>query len=187
MVIIIGITGTLGAGKGTIVDFLKTKGFKHYSVRTFLTKIIERRGMKVNRDSMVKVANELRTKYSSSYIAEQLYLKALKNKKDCVIESLRTTGEINELKARGNFFLFAVDADAKVRYERIKKRKSSTDKLGFEEFLANEKREMNNRDPNKQNLAKCIRMANFVFENEGSIKDLHAKVEVVIDGIKRQN
>jgi len=187
MVIIIGITGTLGAGKGTIVEFLKTKGFKHYSVRNFLIKIIERRGMKVNRDSMVKVANELRTKYSSSYIAEQLYLKAIKNKKDCVIESLRTTGEITALKSKGNFFLFAVDADAKVRYERIKKRKSSTDKLNFEEFLANEKREMNNRDPNKQNLAKCIRMANFVFENEGSIKDLNVKVEVVIDGIKRQN
>jgi len=29
---ILGITGTFGAGKGTIVEYLKTKGFSHYSV-----------------------------------------------------------------------------------------------------------------------------------------------------------
>ena len=52
--IIIGITGTLGAGKGTIVDYLiKTKGFTHYSVRAFITKEIEKRKLPVNRDSMV--------------------------------------------------------------------------------------------------------------------------------------
>ena len=33
---IIGITGTLGAGKGAVVEFLKQKDFKHYSVRNFL-------------------------------------------------------------------------------------------------------------------------------------------------------
>jgi len=33
---IIGITGTLGAGKGTIVEILKKKWFGHYSVREFL-------------------------------------------------------------------------------------------------------------------------------------------------------
>ena len=39
--IIIGITGTLGAGKGTIVEYLVgKKGFKHYSVRELLSEII---------------------------------------------------------------------------------------------------------------------------------------------------
>jgi len=46
---IIGITGTLGAGKGTIVGFLSTKkGYVHYSVRAYLIEEIEKRGMKVN-------------------------------------------------------------------------------------------------------------------------------------------
>ena len=35
--IIIGITGTLGAGKGTIVAYLiETRQFMHYSVRRYL-------------------------------------------------------------------------------------------------------------------------------------------------------
>jgi dephospho-CoA kinase len=34
---IIGITGTIGAGKGTVVEYLVgQKGFDHYSVRSFL-------------------------------------------------------------------------------------------------------------------------------------------------------
>ena len=37
--IIIGITGTIGAGKGTIVELLIKKGFKHYSVRDFLAAV----------------------------------------------------------------------------------------------------------------------------------------------------
>ncbi len=28
--IIIGLTGTLGAGKGTMAEYIKQKGFKHY-------------------------------------------------------------------------------------------------------------------------------------------------------------
>ena len=72
--ITIGITGTLGAGKGTIVDYLiKNKGFVHYSVRSFITEEINRRGLPVNRDSMTMVGNDLRAQHSPSWIVEQLY------------------------------------------------------------------------------------------------------------------
>ena len=48
--ITIGITGTLGAGKGTIVDYLiQHRGFVHFSVRAFITEEINRRGREVNR------------------------------------------------------------------------------------------------------------------------------------------
>jgi dephospho-CoA kinase len=71
---IIGITGTLGAGKGAIVDFLVEKGFQHHSVRSYLRQRVEERGLAVNRDSFVAVANELRREHSPSYIVEQVWL-----------------------------------------------------------------------------------------------------------------
>ena len=125
--ITIGITGTLGAGKGTIVDYLqKEKGFSHYSVRAFLIDEIKARGMEVNRDSMTLVGNDLRAQHSPSWIIEQLYQQAQASGKNCIIESIRTPGEVDALRSKPNFYLFAVDADPRVRYDRAVLRGSET-------------------------------------------------------------
>ena len=185
--IIIGITGTLGAGKGTLVDYLvEHKGFAHFSVRSFLTEEIERRGLAVNRDNMVLVANELRANFSPAYIAEQLFEQAKLSGQNCIIESIRTPGEAECLKQKGMFTLLAVDAKPELRYERIRGRNSETDQVSFDTFLENEKREMDSDDPNKQNLRRCIAMADFALENNGSTKDLFEQLENILHQILPQ-
>ncbi len=182
--VVIGITGTLGAGKGTIVEYLKSKyGFAHYSVRDYLIEEINNRGLKVDRDSMTIVANELRANHSPSYITDQLYLKAIDKNKNCIIESIRTPGEVISLRQKASFFLFAVDADPKIRFKRITLRKSDTDSIDYKTFIENEAREMNTSDPNKQNLSKCISMADFVFNNDGDIESLNQQIEKTLTNI----
>lgn len=178
---IIGITGTLGAGKGTIVDYLTTHhGFKHFSVRGYLTELIKAKGEEVNRDTLVRTANELRAKHSPSFIAEELYREAKESGKDCIIESIRTVGEVTALQAKGNFYLFAVDAQQPLRYERIVERASETDKVSFETFKENEEREMTSTDPNKQNLDACMKLADFRFVNGGSFDELYQQIDEVL-------
>jgi dephospho-CoA kinase len=176
--IIIGITGTLGAGKGTIVDYLvQEKGFIHFSVRGFITEEILRQGLIVNRDSMVLVANKLRADHSPSYIIDQLYEQALLTGKNCIIESIRTLGEVESLREKGDFLLLAVDADPMLRYDRIVMRNSETDRISFVTFVENEEREMQSNDPNKQNIGKCIDAADYIFYNNSTVADLFKQLE----------
>jgi dephospho-CoA kinase len=181
---IIGITGTLGAGKGTIVEFLvQKKNFTHYSVRDFLLREVKKRALPENRDSLTTVANDLRKNHSPSYIVDQLYGVAKKNRKNAIIESIRTPGEVVSLRNKGDFILLAIDANPEVRFERILLRKSITDKIDFKTFLANEKREMSSQDPNKQNLGRCIQMADYVIDNNGDLDALYATLERLWENI----
>ena len=179
--IIIGITGTLGAGKGTVGEYLVSEyGFKHFSAREFIADEIVRRGFPVNRDTLTEVSNDIRAENHPGFILEQLYARALKHGGSSVIESVRTPGEIQTLKKKGVFYLLAVDADPKVRYERVILRKSATDQVSFDKFMLDEKREMESTDPNKQNIAACVKQADFVINNDGNLKDLHTQVDTIM-------
>lgn len=184
--IILGITGTLGAGKGTVAEYLKEKGFNHYSVREFLTEEIVKRGMPVNRDSMVAVANELRQKNGSSYILDQLYAQAQAQGKDAVIESIRTVGEVQELRKKG-MLLLSVDADPHVRYSRVQFRKTETDHISFETFMEHELRESEGDDPGKQNLRHTVKLADYHVTNDGTVEDLRVQVNAILDTIRKHH
>jgi dephospho-CoA kinase len=175
---IIGITGTIGAGKGTVVEYLVSNyGFKHYSVRNYLIEEARKQSLPLNRDTYVAIANKLRKIHSPSYIIDELYKEAAQSDKDAVIESIRTEGEIVSLRSKDDFTLWAVDADPKIRYERIVARQSETDQISYDTFLTNEQREMNANDPTKQNLSACIRNADVIFVNNGNFEKLFGQIE----------
>ncbi len=174
---ILGITGTIGAGKGTVVDYLvEKKGFTHYSVREFLIEEIEKRGLPLNRDCMREVANAIRAEHQPSYIIETLYTRAEAAGHDALIESVRALGEAEFLMSKGVRIL-AVDADRRLRFERILARASSTDHIDFETFVIQEDKELTSNDPAGQNITAVIQMADFSIQNNGSITDLHQIIE----------
>ena len=177
---IVGITGTNASGKGTIVDYLvKNKNFTHYSVRAFLIQELEKRNLPVDRDHMRELGNELRANFWPAYIIEQLYAQAQEQGGDAIIESIRTVGEVQNLKGKENFLLLSVDAEQKTRYERILKRGSETDSVTFEEFQIQEEKEMNNTDPAKQNVAECMKLADLQIRNDGTFEDLYQKLDEI--------
>ena len=181
--ITIGITGTIGAGKGETVSYLERKGFKHYSVRSFLEKELKKKGMPIRRDTMTDLADQLRKEHSPEYIIQQIYEEARAIGKDCVIESIRALGEVDFLKKQGNFFLIAVDALLKIRYDRIIKRKSALDHVTFSQFEKDNDREMASNEPSRGNITSCIGRADFIIQNDGTIMELRKKIGKVLKEI----
>ena len=178
---IIGITGTDGSGKGTVVEYLvNEKGFEHFSARALLIEEIEKRGLPVDRNQMRLMANELRATHGNDYVVK-FYLERAGNAsgRNIIIESIRALAEAETLKQAGAILL-AVDADQKLRYERVQGRRSETDKVTFEQFQEHEALEMNDPDPHGMQKAKVIEMADYVIQNNGTFDELKEKIDEVL-------
>ncbi len=177
---IIGITGTNGAGKGTVVEYLvKKKGFTHHSVREFLLEEIRERGLPEDRSSMRHVANDLRQTHHPAHVIEMLHVRAKEGGTEhIIIESVRTTAEAQFLKATGAKMM-AVDADRRIRYERATARGSVTDKISFEEFCHQEDREMTSTEPWDMNVFGVIELCDLRIENNGTLEELYAQIDTL--------
>ena len=179
---IIGITGTIGSGKDTLMELLKKEyNFTHFSVRNYLIETLEEQGDEVNRLTMSRLANRLRAENHSAFLAEELYTKAKEQGGNAVIESIRTPGEVDFLKNHTEFVLFAVDADPNLRYERVQERKSVTDRIDFNTFMSDEQKEMQNDEPHMQNLATCIRISDFKFKNNSTVEMFYKKIRKTVE------
>ena len=84
------------------------------------------------------------------------------------------------MREHPNAILLAIDADQRTRYERIHVRQSELDSVTFEEFQAQEEREMENTEPHKQNIQAVIDQADHHLTNNGSLEELHAQIDAVL-------
>lgn len=181
---IIGITGTLGAGKGTIVDYLvKSRGFVHFSAGGFIHEQLIEAGLPTDRDHLHAMANKLRAEGGADFIIRTLYERAAQQDKNVVIEAIHTPGEAAMLKQKEHFALLGIDAPLELRYERIRKRGSSKDDVTFEKFKEQQELESSSDDPTHQNLGACIKLADYVIINNGDMDTLYKNVEAVLEKI----
>ena len=181
---IIGITGTDGAGKGTVVDYLVGKhGFTHYSSRDFIMEEVTRLNLPTDRNQLRLTANVLREQFGNEVIVRKAYERAAAENKDTVvIESIRAMAEVEYLKSNGGILL-AVDADPAVRYARVQGRRSETDKVTYEQFLAHEALENNDPNPHGMQKAKVMAAADYTIKNSSDKKILAREVEKFIQSL----
>lgn len=181
---IIGLAGTIGSGKGAVADYLVGKGFVQLVYSDEIVRELERRNLKVTRDNLQNVGNEMRTKYGRDYWTRCL-LKNVMEDNDYVLDGARNPGELVPLLEREDALLIGVDAPFCQRIKRVIEREDLRDGGSVQEVIARLKRDMGfGEDENGQQALKCYEMAQVRIYNDKTLKDLIAKIDEVIGDIK---
>ncbi len=180
---IIGLTGKNGAGKTKVVDYLKSKEFETFSLSDILREEVRKKGLVEERENLIKIGNELREKHGSGILAK-LALDKMKGKDKIAIDSIRNPYEIEELRKNKDFILIGIDAPVELRYKRIIDRKRVGENIGLEEFIEIEKKE-NSEDEKKQQLNKCLELADKVIENVGGVEELYKKLDILLEDYQK--
>lgn len=138
--LIIGLTGKNASGKGEIAGYLmKEKGFRYYSLSDVIRDEMSKKGIPPSRDDMISFGNMLREKYGADILAK----KVKKNiKGNSIVDSIRNTAEIRELRKLTNFILLGIDAPVALRFKRISKRNRIGDAKTLKEFILKEKQKI---------------------------------------------
>jgi len=170
---IIGLTGTNGAGKGEAASFFEKKGYLYFSLSDIIREKLREKGKKITRNNLIKTGNNLREKYGPDILA-RLVMKNVKG--NSIIDSIRNPKEIEYLKRQKNFTLLAIDAPVELRYERVKNRGREESASTLQEFIRKEAEEMASNE-NGQQLHNCMKTADYIISNNGSLDDFHKKLE----------
>jgi dCMP deaminase len=183
---IIGLTGKNAAGKGEVAAYLKDKSFYYYSLSDVIRDELDSRGIPVTRDSLIATGNELRSTFGSDILARRI-LEKLDPNRNYVIDSIRNPAEALALRKSKRFVLLNIDAPADVRFERIKTRKRESDPQTLDEFQAKEEAEKKNLAAYMQSIEDVQALADQTIINDGSLEDLHHKVQEVVSRVLRSS
>lgn len=171
------MTGPNASGKGEIASFLVARGYHYHSLSDAVREAVRDRGLETTRENLVQVGNELRAAGGPGALVDHL---APRLAPPAIVDSVRNPGEVEALRRLDGFFLLGVDAPAEVRFARITSRGRQGDIRTAEEFAAYEARE-NSSDSNRQRIGATLELADAVILNDGSLDDLHGRVQSALE------
>lgn len=179
--IVIGFVGQICSGKGEAAKYLVEKhGFVSFSLSDQIRQEIKKRGLDITRERLAETGGELREKFGSSILASRAWeiIKEQHTEK-AIIDGVRSLGEIEYLQKLPNFHLVAIEADQKIRFERIKQRAldGRSDPITWESFLEAEKNDSENFG---MNVEKCMERAEFHIINEGTPEEFQQKLNDIL-------
>lgn len=172
---IIGVTGSYGAGKDTVAEVLIEKGFVHISFSDLIREELRRQGIPITRENLITTANQLREHYGADYWAQQV-IQMIQKENNYVITSIRNSAEVHKLQEQPNFTLINVTAPEDVRLERLRARNREQDPTTIEELREKETREKSEKSTDQQ-LHKVAEMATITIVNDATVEELRQKVD----------
>jgi adenylate kinase len=174
--IVLAVTGLPGSGKTEATTYFKSKKLPVVHFGNIINDLVEERKLEHTEDVHKKVRMEVREKYgmeAMAVLSKEKISKALEKNTLVVLDGLYSFEEYQYLSKEfkdAKVVLLVLWADKKMRYDRVGRRK---DRRG----LANAERDLN--EILQANKGPTLAFADYMVINDGSIADLHAKLEEV--------
>lgn len=145
MKLIVCITGMPGAGKSTIANEMKLKGFYVISMGNIIRNIAKKQNIDPTRNNMNTIMHDIRKKYGPGIVANLMKDEILSTRSSTIIvDGIRSNNELDIFKKIGNVKILSVHASVDTRYSFLLKRNRSDDPQNKKNF--------NDRDNNEINI-----------------------------------
>jgi dephospho-CoA kinase len=186
---IIGLTGPMASGKGTVVDALKNQGFRHFTLSDVVREECAKRGLEEVRDNLMATGQSLREEFGAGVLAVRA-LEKIGHESEVdkwIVDGIRNPAEVLELRRHPDFVLIANTAPEDMIIKRILHRKRADDTLDEKTIRAKLRREMGEGEPTEgQQVKKCIDMADYVFENTMPMDQVETEFMKLYSKIRNQ-
>lgn len=174
------LTGMPGAGKSSVADSLKERGFYVISMGDVVRDEARLQNMDLTDTNLGNLMLKLRKEIGQGAISHLIIKKMAYennnlNRKIVVIDGIRSIHEVEVLKNIGNVKLLAIHASTDTRYKHIKQRARSDKPLSEEDFAIRDRRELT------VGISEAIALSDESLSNNNlTIEDLKEKAYEII-------
>lgn len=155
-----------GAGKSTIADGLKSRGFKIINMGDVVRAEAKNRDIEPTAANLGRLMFELRKRNGQGAIAELVKDRITNSESDTVIiDGIRSSAEIQVLRRYGNVRMLAVHASAETRFGFVSRRGRSDDPRTRENFEARDTRELD------VGISSPIALSEEIINNNSKTRD----------------
>lgn len=176
--IILGLTGEIASGKGTVAKYLSEKyNANSHRFSTPLRDLLNRLYLEINRKNMQDISRVLREHFGQNLLA-RVITEDVKNDQNrvVIVDGIRRPADIEYLRELPEFKLVYITADPKIRYERLVKRGENEDDKNktFEQFKKDHEAETELEIPT------IGKTADYKINNSGNMDDLFAQINKIV-------
>ena len=177
---VIGVVGLNGSGKDEVVRYLNLRyGVPLISVGDIVREIAEHERVEPTRDNLDEITKRCFAEHGKGYFLKLVVEKIRQSHWEYVgISGIRSPEDVSILKeAFGTDFILihVYVSDARLRYDRMRKRGSERDEITFTDLLRQDQ-----VTEKLFHIQEAIGMADFSISNDGTLEDLHRNIDNLV-------
>jgi dephospho-CoA kinase len=177
---VIGAVGKIGSGKDAAIKYIAGKrSLRMFSIGDIARDIARNEGLPATRKNLQMITEKYYEKFGRTYFIEETIRRIERaGCEQMLITGIRAPTDVTTLREHfhDDFVLICVTADEQKRFQRLLQRRESRDPKTWQQFL-----EQDRNEENIFRLDEACKLADYKIQNEGTLEELHKKIDEIIE------